>query len=599
MQIKTWLKENIYLWITLIIVIILVLIPILNIISSIGYDWQGVPPMFTGDSHFYFSRMKEISDGNIFIGNPFFIEHNKEVAPAFFFADWIAATPLLVGFSFNFTVIFNLFFWSLAFTLLFYYLLRQFGIAKLFCFLGAILMYIEVYRLMFRPVSMQTIFPFFILFLLAFIIWFKNPYNKKAMIFLTIATALAFYVYTYLWQIILVFIFLTIAYLYIIRARRKANNLLIVIFLAHILSIPLIIYTIKQISHPYYWESMERTGLIYTHLPAVNVVYSGIWIMLALILLAYSYSWVKEFRNNEDYKNLFVFSALSGWAMLIVSGSNLITGKEMENSQHVERFIIVWLVIVLSGYISYLIKDRINFKQITFRRKLILLILLLFCLIGVIRYLQALTGANFLLTAVSQKINPSIIKAQDYSRPLNWLEKNEVEPKVIWTDSRRLDHYITILTKHYILFKPSGLNYIMPTKEVEKRYLIYNYFNDLEQSDIENDYWNYAGVGNAIHKHKTHNRKVKVCKLLYLNKFGKDCGEIKGAVEFKGKEYFNDLHRQYIDEIRPNIDEKLEKYQVAYIIKDIEFKSDFQPEILNSTELVYEDERFLIYRIDY
>jgi len=596
MLIKTWLKENIYLIITLVVTIILVLIPILNIVSSIGYDWQGVAPMFTGDSYFYFSRMKEISDGNIFIGNPYYIEHNKEVAPAFFVADWIAAAPLLLGFSFNFTVIFNLLFWSLAFSLLFYYLLRQFGISKLFCFLGTVLMYIEVYRLMFRPVSMQTIFPFFILFLLAFIVWYKNPFNKKAMVFLTLATTATFYVYTYLWQIILVFVFLTIAYFFIIKKKRKAINLLIIIFLSHILSIPLIIYTIKQISHPCYWESMERIGLIYTRLPAANVFYSGIWIILALILLAFSYSWIKEFRNNKNYKNLFIFSALSGWAMLIVSGSNIITGKELENSQHIERFIIVWIVIVLSGYISYLIKNRVNFKIIAFKNKLILFILLLFCLIGIIRYLQALTGANFLLTAVSKKINQPIIKAQDYSRPLSWIEKNETEPIVIWADSEYLNRYVPILSKHYVLYDASSVTYIMPSREIEERYLIANYFNSLKQSDIEEDFWDYAGVGNAIHKHKTLNREVKICRILKLEKFGKDCGELTDAITLRGKEYFSDLYNQYKEEIQPNINQKLEKYQVAYIIKDKEFKSNFQPEALDGTELVYQDERFLIYK---
>lgn len=153
------------------------------------------------------------------------------------------------------------------------------------------------------------------------------------------------------------------------KEKRKAINLLVIIFFSHLLSIPLILYTIEQLSHPYYWEFMERTGLIYTHLSTANVIYSGIWIIFILMLLAYSYFWIKEFRGSENYKNLFVFSALSGCAMLIVSGSNIITGKEFETSQHVERFIVVWLVIALIGYISYLIKNRINFNRLTLKER--------------------------------------------------------------------------------------------------------------------------------------------------------------------------------------------------------------------------------------
>lgn len=139
----------------------------------------------------------------------------------------------------------------------------------------------------------------------------------------------------------------------------------------------------------------------------------------------------------------------------------------------------------------------------------------------------------------------------------------------------------------------------MPSQEIEERYLINNYFNDLKQADIEKDYQNYAGVGNAVHKYKTVNRGFKLCRILKLDKFGKDCGELTDAVTFKGKEYFNNLYQQYRDEIKPNINEKLKKYQVAYIIKDKEFKSNFQPENLEGTELVYQDERFLIYKISY
>jgi len=555
--------------------------------------------MFTGDSYYYYSRIKEVSDGNIFIGNPYFLEHSKDVAPAFFVADWIAAAPLLLGFSFTFTVIFNLIFWSIIFAWLFYLLLRQFNLPGPFCLLGTVLMYVEVYRLMFRPVSMQTVFPFFILFLLSFVIWYKNSSDKKAMVFLIMAMTAAFYIYTYLWQIILVFIFLTIAYFYLIKDKKKAYNLLLVILISHLLSLPLIIYTIKQISHLYYWESMERIGLVYTHLPAANVIYSGIWIIFALLLLFFSYFWVKDLKNNQDYKNLFVFSALSGIAMLIVSGSNIITGKELENSQHIERFIIVWLVIVFIGYLFHLVKNEINFKQIIICKKIVLFILLLLCLAGINRYLQALAGGGYLLRVVNGGFSRSASEEQDFSRPLNWLENNELKPKVVWVVpyGSQINDYLTILTKHYLLYAGSGQNYLVSQKEIEERYLTAKYFDNLEQADLENDYLSYGGVGKAVHQYKTHNRKVKICKILRLNLLNYDCGQLTDAVSYKGKEYFSGLYNQYQKEIVLNINQELKTFNVSYMLIDKNNSLDLDLKKIYNLKEVYQDQKFLIYKV--
>jgi len=275
-----FIKHHPYFLAALMVVIVLVAISVWLLFSSIGSDWRGITPQFTGDSYFYYSRIKEIKDGNILIGNPFFWEHRRAIAPAFFAADWLAALPLLAGFSFNFMVVFNLFFWSVIFVFLIYLILRQLRVGGLIAALGALLVYFETFRLMFRPVSMQTIYPIFALFLLAFILWQRRPDDRKPFFFLIGAMTAAFYVYTYLWQIILVFILLVAGYFYFIKDNHQAWRLLIAIFVAHLLSVPLIILTVKQIMSPYYWESMERVALVYTRWPAANVFYSGISVII-------------------------------------------------------------------------------------------------------------------------------------------------------------------------------------------------------------------------------------------------------------------------------------------------------------------------------
>src|SRR3989338_4485083 len=82
------------------------LIPAVNVYQAVGNEWRGVPPVYT-DEDYYYARMREVSDGYPFLGNPYFYEHRTDPAPTFFVTDWLAATPLVLGASLPMTLIFN------------------------------------------------------------------------------------------------------------------------------------------------------------------------------------------------------------------------------------------------------------------------------------------------------------------------------------------------------------------------------------------------------------------------------------------------------------------------------------------------------------
>ena len=103
----------------------------------------------------------------------------------------------------------------------------------------------------------------------------------------------------------------------------------------------------------------------------------------------------------------------------------------------------------------------------------------------------------------------------------------------------------------------------------------------------------------AIHEYKTYNRKVKFCRILLLHKLGVNCGEETNAVSFKGEKYFVDLYNQYKNDIKPNIKEKLKKFNVSYIVKDKNEGKMLMPEEILGTELVWKNDRFEIYTINY
>ncbi|MSR71082.1 MAG: hypothetical protein EXS50_00200 [Candidatus Taylorbacteria bacterium] len=586
------MKNRIF-YTSIVIFVVILIFPVLEIFQSVRDTWRGVTPGFS-DSVYYYARMKEVVDGNPLIGNPFLLEHSKEVAPAFFVSDWIAAAPLFFGFSLTITVVFNTVIWSSVFILFLYLFMRQVGILREISSIISIFGYLCVYTFMVRAVSMQVIFPFFSFFLFALIYWYKKPESKKNMFMLILATSFSFYIYTYLWQITFVALILAICLLFIQREKIKAFQLTSVLFVSMVFGLPMFVFTTIQIKNPFYWESMERIGLVNSHLPTANVIYS-FFMVFAMIFLWYllRHQVIKKLKDVFFERAYFIVIIL-GLALCITSSSNIITGKELENSQHIERFIAVWFVCTLGMFIFFAYSYRKYLYVLSRKYKTLLIVFFLITSIGLINYFKQYS--QYFL--VIEELTSQAINLQKYAPPINWLDDNENNPSVVWTDSPYLLQYLPIMTKHYLLFTPGTSHlHLLSNHELEKRYLAYHYFDNLTIEDIENQYWSFAGVGNAIHQYKTYNRTIKVCKVLKLDLLGVNCGTLKDAVSYKGKAFFVNLHDQYRLNVSKNIIQELNKYKVRYAIKDKVYQSSFRPDLLPFFIKVYEDNDFSIYRL--
>ena len=77
-------------------ILLLSLLPVYEVVHYLGSTFQGVPPSYI-DDNYYYVRAKEIVDGFPWLGNPYFIEHRMDIAPAFVFPDWLYALPMLAG----------------------------------------------------------------------------------------------------------------------------------------------------------------------------------------------------------------------------------------------------------------------------------------------------------------------------------------------------------------------------------------------------------------------------------------------------------------------------------------------------------------------
>ncbi|MEK7072367.1 MAG: hypothetical protein AAB849_00720 [Patescibacteria group bacterium] len=574
--------------------IFLLSLPVINLFFAKDFKWIG-PATITGAVHgdwkYYEPRIREILDGHPFIGNPFLIEYNNELPPAFFFADWLAAIPMLLGLFLEWGTIVNDMLWSLLFVFLAYGILQQAGVSKWLSVFGAELTFFQVFYLMTATVSMQTIFPFYLFFLFSFLFWIKDHKNKKRTVLLILSSTLSFYVYTYLWQVVVTALGLAFLFWLVTKKKEMTVGLIKILGLTTIFSLPLFIFTYLQIIHPYYWDTMQRIGLVSTRLPTAEVFYSGRWVVLMMLLCFFVFCWIKKIRENQMYRLLMIFFVINGFSLIIVSASNVITGKDLELAQHIVRFILVWMPLAFIVFLSLIKDSAAQFKLFCSYKKIIIFVLCLTYLFGLVSYYKGYLYSFF----NRQRLWQHIVDNQKMNEPLSWLENEESKSVVVWAEPDSLTNaYIPTLTKHYIL--GGGLFQLVPSQEIEERYLVSNYFNQLSLDDIKKDFALYAGSGNAIHPAKIYNRKVVLCKFFRLNLFGANCGEKTDPITLKGEKYFTDLYDKYAKEIVPNIGSYLTKYKVSYYVKDRRINSGAQPEKIGMKR-VYSDMNFDIYKI--
>jgi hypothetical protein len=561
--------------------------------TQAGNEWRGIVPSFVNDDLYYYARMQNIEHGYPSIGNPYFYEHRNEISPTSFLPDWISAVPLFFSISFPYAILFNFIFWSVVTTLLLYVLFRKLHISENISYVGAFITYCFLYMLILRPVAMQIAYPFFILFCIAYFIWLsveKTTYKEDA--FLAVTVGASFYIYSYSWQLVLAIFGLTGLFYIYNKNWSKLKNLIGVLCASFILALPDIFYTLKQLAHPYFWETMVRINLVNSRLPTALSFYdSGVVILIVLLWYVFSW-WVKDFPERKDGidRSVYMFVYIVGVALIVALFSNVVTGKDFEVSNHFDRYVLVWMSISLITITYFAWKSRKEIQSQQLYKKVSLCVLFLVSF-GI--YANSFSQGFNLLDIM----HTDTVSAQVYGAPLDWLNMNVPKESVIWSDAD-IGSYIPIQTDDFQLFNPAGGLHLVSDKEVEERYLVSSYFDNLSVLDIERDFRLYAGVGNAVHDYKTYNRKVRLCQIFGLSHFGVACGEVTDAVSFKGEAYFVALYNQYKNTIKPNIYIELKKFNVRYIVKDKRIEDGFAPEKLLNTKLLWSNTDFAIYSLN-
>lgn len=562
--------------------VLLALVPLVESRVLIGSQWQGVVPVYM-DEYIYYAYVSEAATGNLFFGHPYFLEHRFD--PPLFLSGSVVlgALPLLLGLPLPWAVPLAFVVWSVVFVLLCYRLLRELSLEPLWSAGGALLAYAACYDQVYRIGVRQEVYPFLLLFYILLVRLVHEPGKLRAAV-LGISAGVSFYLYGFLWQTVVVTLALAFAYAVVFRQWVLLRTLALSGVVAGAVAAPALLYAWWVSGQPYFWESLNRYGLVETHLPVAEVIYSGGWVAIALVVLGALYWRIKVPR----VRTALVLVALMGAGIWIVQGSNVLSGKLLEQGDHLRRFITLWLPLATAACAYIFVRHQAQMPK-ALRISFVAAGIVLVC-----------GSVNFAAHHTHPFTKPlgSVVQwqtQQTYAPVLAWLQEHEREPVVVWSNPHSFATvHIPVYTQHYVLYLEAGELALMSSKEIEERYLVSSYFENVDAEYLKKDLEQYVGRANAYHLPQTLERESLVCRLLHLG--NSSCAPVRTPQQLLGETYFADLAKEFKDDIKPNIQEYLRKYHVSYVLKDRALDTTYRPETLGATE-VYSDDHFQLYKL--
>ena len=588
---ETYLKKDIALIVLLCSIAVLSLAPIVTIYVFVGDSWRGIIPAFTDSLNF--ARIHTIGEGNLTDGNPFYMEHAGGPPLVLFGGAWLNAIPMWLGVPYNATLYINFLLWSLLFAVTLYWLLKEMRVYSWLAVFGVLFAYLESIEHVWRPANLQTVYPFVFIFYTALLRVFKNP-NRTNVIVLALATGVSFYIFAFWWQIVVTTLGLTFLLALWKKDRALGKAILTASCIGGLIGLgnPLYLLWLSHTS-PYFWESINRLGLVYTHFStSFELYYVGRWIVLVCLFLALVFLKTKK-EHVASERPFAIFAALTGVALLVMDGSYIITGRWLETEYHVRELILPWLVFITTALIAMLWRIRTSLSR---SLKIAAIVIMGFLVIGNVRF-----ATHYQVDFFHSRYQYHWLTLQTYAAPYRWLDEHEKSPVVVWVSPHHEGHlssYLPIYTKHFVLINTWGNLELVSNDEVRERYLVSEYFNDpsIAQLKTNEEMGLYLGNSKLAYDAVAINHKIALCRAVFFWDANHDCGETVTPQSLLGDDFFTTLRHRFTDDIKPNIHKYLKKYHVKYILKDTTLNPEYQPQKLGAS-LVWQDERYQIWEL--
>ena len=519
-------------------------------------------PQLETDTLYYLTQVQELFDGHPSLGNPYIRDHADDFFPGLLLSMKLAALPGLFGFGINMVFAINLLFYSLLTGVLLYIVCRHIHpkyplMISILAVLGVAIMHVDLMR----PI-MQTIYPSFILFMMALLWMLEDLYDRKRAAALGVITVVSFYMYPYFWMTA----FTAIGLLFIrsvLEQDWKTVRLQIMIIVGiTLLCIPQILTIVSLFYDDVVRELNLRTGLVESHfiMPLTwwNMKYCIATSVGLLLLLT------RRKLSPPEWMVLMV-----GSAMWIGSMSNLVTGKAMDFETHFWRLSLPWSVIAL----AVLAKSFTEHKPV-FQRLITGTLCTLLFLTTLNRAAIRSNSFAYLHRREAITANHNSIKAY---KPVFAFLQTEIPPEQVILSADAIGVYIPLYTSHYLLYEIKAFFHTIPNDELMTRFLVHN-IDRIDDAFLRSNAHYATGIA-PTSTAKYHQAQGK--DVTFLDFVGGDAFIEKAIAE----------HQQ----ITRSYETYLEQFDVTYIL--IDNQADRNPRIPQNIEKIYSDERFTVYKI--
>ena len=455
-----YIFENLPLIFLSVVTLIAAAIPVAIGVMRAAPVWAGVPPPYITDALFYFAKISAIAGGHLFFGNPYYLEHAGGVATSFSISEWLAAIPYVLTHSWAFTILWNIFFWTFAFSVLSYFVFRVFGLGKWGSAFGALLMLSQSFSGLFRPIVMQVPYTVFALVLVAVGLFLAKPQQGSRIALLAFAGALSVYTYTFLGQIAVASLTILFAMFAFMRSWREVRSLAVVALVSAALLIPFALVLYVTMTDPNYLDTLIRYGLVRSHLPAAYSFFYVRWLILILVAWGVVWSYARNALESIDWQRMSAGCAFA-LGTLAALMSPVVTGNDVDSASHLGRFVLPILALNAVFIIAVISNSRV---RALLARPLPCLMLFLLGLLAAV----GLARSTYLENIPQVPSRDDIASVEEYAPVLHFLAA--LPPSVVWADDA-LSPYVPVMTHDYVLSAQQAKFYLLSQQEIEERSL--------------------------------------------------------------------------------------------------------------------------------
>ncbi len=540
------------------------LVPFVYFRATLGTWLPSVLPELEADSLYYLVQIHEVLNGYPWLGNPYILAHADAHFPGLLLPIWIAAIPGFFGAGINALFALNALLFSIITGALLFILCKKTSEERLWTSVVlAILGTASLHNLLIRPAVMQTIYPFFALFLLAMLSVLRRPHALRPYLWLGLTTAFSFYLYPYLWMVTFAAVGLLSLSLMWRRDWLALRALAVMGFCVGLACLPHILTILSLFRDEASYELNLRIGLVKTHvvlpLTITNNKYT-IALLLGLLVL----------RIKRKFSPAETLLFLAGSAIILGAVSNVITGQEMDFHSHFWRLGLLLNIVALAVLLA-------EIRQPT---------PLLRAAVGASAVLLLFATCNrtcISMNAYSYLLRPPVARAKDrsiqgYQRPFDYFNQKEIAGKSILAPMS-INRYLALYTDNYLLFSRGARYHVIPNDELLERFLIQN-SGHVDRQMLTDNIIAYAGVG-PVH----------------ASTYSAAYDDYVSAIDLFGGEAFLQKTMEHAKDVDRNYDRYLQKYDVQYVVVD---KNDAaNPRLPSRVKSVYSDDRFTIYETQF